>query len=94
MGRVRSMRSIADGMRWPLALVVLLLALVGFWSVRGGSSPGPSGVGSNEPSPTVAVCLDSEGNRVACTPRDVSGFDLFSGRAGSGVAYNTRPWGT
>ena len=38
------MRSIADGMRWPLALEALLLALIGFWSVRDGSSPGPSGV--------------------------------------------------
>ena len=29
------MRSIAGGMRWPIALMALLLALIGFWSVRG-----------------------------------------------------------
>ena len=94
MGRVRSMRSIAGRMKWPIALTALLLALVGFWSVRGGSNIGPGEGASEPPSPAVAFCLDADGNRVACTPRDVSGFDLFSGRAGSGVAYNTRPWGT
>ena len=36
------MRSIAGGMRWPIALMALLLALIGFWSVRDGSIPGPS----------------------------------------------------
>ena len=38
------MRSMAGRMRWPLAMMALLLALIGFWSVRDGSSPGPSGV--------------------------------------------------
>ena len=55
---------------------------------------GPSGVDPDAPSQAAAVCLDSEGGRVACAPRDVSRFDLFSGRAGSGVAHSNGPAAT
>ena len=77
------MRSIAGGMRWPIALTALLLALIGLWSLRGGSIPGPSIVDPEVPSPPAAACLDSDGNLIACSPRDVSVDRTYSagGRA-------------
>ena len=82
------MRSLADWMRWPIALMALLLALVGYWQWQSGPTLGPSGTDPDAPSQPAAVCLDSDGNLVDCTPRDVSRFDLFSGRTGSGVAHS------
>ena len=88
------MRNIANRVRWPVALMALLLAVTGCWNGQDGSPAGPSEVDSIAPSPSDTVCLDSDGSRVACATRDVSGFDLFSGSSRSGVAHSFTPTAT
>ena len=88
------MTSIANRVRWPVALMALLLAVTGCWNGQDGPPAGPSEGDSIAPSPSATDCLDSEGGREACAPRDVSGFDLFSGSSRSGVAHSFTPTAT